>query len=87
MRVCCDTCHAGHRVAFSCKRSGFCPSCGARRMAESATLGMDEVLPEQPVWQWVLNFPYTLRFLFASRSVVMGQVLGIIYRAIATHLI
>jgi hypothetical protein len=54
-------------------------------MAESATLGMDEVLPEQPVWQWVLNFRYPLRFLFASRSVVMGQVLGIIYRAIATH--
>ena len=36
LRVQCETCHAGHLVAFSCKRRGFCPSCGARRMAESA---------------------------------------------------
>ncbi|WP_249542844.1 transposase zinc-binding domain-containing protein, partial [Escherichia coli] len=40
-------CHAEHLVAFSCKRRGFCPSCGARRMAESAALLVDEVLPEQ----------------------------------------
>lgn len=36
LRVRCDNCHAEHLVAFSCKRRGFCPSCGARRMAESA---------------------------------------------------
>jgi hypothetical protein len=35
----------------------------------------------------VLSFPYPLRFLFASQPVVMGQVLGIVYRCIATHLI
>jgi len=33
LRVRCDTCHAEQLVAFSCKRRGFCPSCGARRMA------------------------------------------------------
>ena len=49
LRVCCDSCHFKHLVAFSCKRRGFCPSCGARRMAESATLLVDAVLPEQPV--------------------------------------
>ena len=38
LRVRCDTCHAEHLVAFSCKRRGFCPSCGARRMVESAAL-------------------------------------------------
>ena len=32
LRVQCDTCHAKHLVAFSCKRRGFCPSCGARCM-------------------------------------------------------
>ena len=87
LRVRCDTCHAEHLVAFSCKRRGFCPSCGARRMAESAALLVDEVFPEQPVRQWVLSFPYPLRFLFASRPAIMGQVLGIVYRVIATHLI
>jgi hypothetical protein len=34
-------------VAFSCKRRGFCPSCGARRMAESAALLVEEDFPEQ----------------------------------------
>ena len=37
--------------------------------------------------QWVLSFPYPLRFLFASRPGIMGQVLGIVYRVIAGHLI
>ena len=87
LRVRCDACHAEHLVAFSCKRRGFCPSCGARRMAESAALLVDEVFPEQPVRQWVLSVPYPLRFLFASRPAVMGEVLGIVYRCIATHLI
>jgi len=56
-------------------------------MAESAALLIDEVLPEQPVRQWVLSFPFPLRFLFASRPAVMGRVLGIVYRVIATHLV
>jgi hypothetical protein len=30
--------------------------------------------------------PFPLRFLFASQPKVMGKVLGIVYRAIATHL-
>ena len=87
LRVRCDGCHAEHLVAFSCKRRGFCGSCGARRMAESAALLVDEIFPAQPVRQWVLSFPYPLRFLFASRPAIMGQVLGIVYRCIATHLI
>lgn len=37
--------------------------------------------------QWILSFPYPLRFLFASRPEVMSRVLGIVYRVIATHLI
>ena len=36
LRVVCEHCHAERLVAFSCKKRGFCPSCGARRMAESA---------------------------------------------------
>ena len=31
LRVRCDTCHFERLVAFSCKKQGFCPSCGARR--------------------------------------------------------
>ena len=36
--------------------------------------------------QWVLSVPFPLRFLFASQPAVMGKALGIVYRAIATHL-
>jgi hypothetical protein len=54
----CDTCHAEHLVAFSCKRRGFCPSCGARRMVESAALLVDEVFPEQPARQWGEGRPF-----------------------------
>jgi hypothetical protein len=48
---------------------------------------VDEVLPEQPIRQWVLSFPFQLRFLFASRPELMGRVLGIVYRAISAQLI
>ena len=66
MRVRCEHCHAEKLVAFSCKKRGFCPSCGARRMAETAALLADEVLPERPLRQWVLSLPIALRFLLAT---------------------
>jgi hypothetical protein len=48
---------------------------------------VDEVLPRQPMRQWVLSVPYQLRFLFARDPQVLGRVLGIVYRAIEMHLI
>ncbi len=86
LRVRCEVCHGERAVAFSCKRRGFCCSCGARRMVDSAALLVDEILPHQPMRQWVLSVPFPLRFLFASQPAVMGKVLGIVYRVIATHL-
>ena len=38
-----------------------------------------------PVRQWVVTFPHTLRFLFATRPAVMGRVLDIVYRTQATY--
>ncbi len=86
LRVRCENCHHEHLVAFSCKRRGFCPSCAARRMAESAALLVDDVLPHEPIRQWVLSFPFQLRFLFASYPRIKGKVLGIVYRTLATHI-
>ena len=86
LRVRCESCHDERLVAFSCKRRGFCPSCGARRMADSAALLVDEVLPHQPMRQWVLSVPFPLHFLFASTPKAMTRALGIVYRAISTHL-
>ena len=49
LRIKCDACRHEKLVAFSCKRRGFCPSCGARRMAETAAHFVEHVLPEQPI--------------------------------------
>ena len=56
-------------------------------MADSAALLVDDVLPHQPIRQWVLSFPFPLRFLLANNPEVMGKVLAIVTRAISTHLI
>lgn len=87
LRVRCCSCHDEKLLAFSCKRRGFCPSCGARRMADSAALLVDDVLPHEPIRQWVLSFPFQLRFLLANNPQAMGKVLGIVNRAISTYLI
>ncbi|MBK9665564.1 MAG: transposase zinc-binding domain-containing protein [Gammaproteobacteria bacterium] len=50
-------------VAFSCKKRGFCPSCGARRMAETAALLADGVLPALPCAGGWSASPSALRFL------------------------
>src|SRR5690606_3723571 len=86
LRVKCDSCQAEKLVAYSCKRRGFCPSCGARRMVETAALLIDEVLPRQPIRQRVLSLPIALRYLLATRPEVVTQVLGIVYRAISGHM-
>jgi len=87
LRVRCESCHHEKLVAFSCKRRGFCPSCGARRMVDSAALLVDEVLPRVALRQWVLSVPFQLRFLFASYPDLMGKALAIVYRTIAAWLI
>lgn len=85
LRAQCKECRHERLVAFSFKRRGFCPSCGASRMAESAAHLVDEVLPLKPIRQWVLTFPYHLRLLLAMNPTVMGEVLGIFHRALNTY--
>jgi ribosomal protein S27E len=58
VRVVCTGCRHEHLVALSCKCRGFCPSCGARRMVESAAGLVEHVCPHVPVRQWVLSFPW-----------------------------
>ena len=60
LRVRCADCAREKLVAFSCKRRGYCPFCGARRMAKSAAYVVDQVIPRVPVRQWVLSFPIPL---------------------------
>ena len=87
LRVICDDCKHEKLVAFSCKRRGFCPSCGARRMAESAKLLVDDVLRGYPVRQWVLSLPIPLRLLLARYPKELSKVMQIIHRTISTDII
>jgi len=87
LRIKCDGCRHEHLVAFSCKRRGFCPSCGARRMIESAAHLVDHVFPEAPVRQWVLTFPFPLRFLLAVNPKAFTELLAVVQRAISTFLL
>jgi hypothetical protein len=57
-----------------------------RRMTESAALLVDNVLPHKPIRQWVLSFPFQLRFLFASYPHFIVKVLDFVYRTLATQI-
>ncbi len=80
-RIACTSCGEEKLVAFSCHGRGFCPSCGARRMFDTAAHLLDRVLPSVPVRQWVLSFPGQLRvrlayeraFFEAARRIVVAS--------------
>src|SRR5215813_767545 len=81
-RLRCADCAFERLVPFSCKRRGFCPSCGGRRMAEHAASLVDEVLPRVPVRQWVLTLPYRLRYRLAWDHALCRAVLGVYVRTL-----
>ncbi len=87
LRLRCGGCAQDTLVAFSCKRRGFCPACGARRMAETAAHLVDHVIPRVPVRQWVVSFPIPLRYLFATHPHLLSPVLQVIHRALSTFVI
>ena len=85
-RVRCDACGHDRLVAFSCKGRGFCPSCGGRRMADTAAYLVDTVLVDVPVRQWVLTLPTWLRRAVARDAPLCSQILKIFTRLIGRHL-
>ncbi len=86
LRLRCEDCHREKLLAFSCKKRGFCNSCGGRRMAESAAHLVDDVFPREGVRQWVLSFPMPVRFILARNSSLQARCLTIVHRAITATL-
>ena len=86
LRLHCDGCGFDRLVPFSCKRRGFCPSCGGLRMAESAAHLVDRVLPEVPIRQWVLTLPYPLRYRCAYDARLTSEVLRAFLRSLFAEL-
>jgi hypothetical protein len=87
LRLRCGDCGHDKLVAFSCKRRGFCPSCGARRMAQTAAHLVDHVIPHVPVRQWVLALPIPLRLLLAAQPRLLTPVLQVVHRVITRFLL
>jgi hypothetical protein len=73
-RLRCPSCGFERLVAFSCK-GRLCPSCWARKAADTAAHLVDRVLPEAPYRQWVLTFPWELRFLLAMDRKFLSEML------------
>ena len=85
-RLRCAECSHDTLLAFSCKRRGFCPSCGARRMSQTAAHLVDHVIAHVPVRQWVLSLPIALRLLLAAQPELVTPVLGVVQRVLERHL-
>ena len=83
----CGECGHEKLQAFSCKRRGFCPSCGARRMSQTAAHPVDHVIPHVPVRQWVLSPPIPLRVLVAAQPELVTPVLQVVQRVLTRHLL
>jgi len=80
-RVRCPSCGHERLVAFSCK-GRLCPSCWSRRAADTAADLVDRVLPEAPYRQWVLAFPWELRYGLATDRRLLSAMLGAFTRSL-----
>jgi hypothetical protein len=77
LRVACRACRSEVLVAFSCKDRGLCPSCTARRAAQTAAHLVDEILPHVPLRQWVLAAPFDLHHRLARDATLAKAALAI----------
>jgi hypothetical protein len=76
------TCTHTILTPFSCKFTGFCPSCCGRRMAEAALHLVDNVLPYQAMRQWVVSLPFPLRYIAATNKEIQTKIHSIIMNEI-----
>ena len=80
-RLRCPACGLEKIVAFSCK-GRMCPSCWARRTADTAAHLVDRVLPEARYRQWVLTFPWELRYHLATDRTFLSEALRVFMRTL-----
>jgi hypothetical protein len=81
LRLKCQDCKAERLIAFSCRGRGFCPSCLGKRQALATEFLIESLLGGLPVRQFVLSFPFELRFLMSRDAKLMGLVLAIVNKS------
>jgi hypothetical protein len=84
-RLRCQVCSDEAMVAFSCK-GRICPSCWARRSSDTAAHLVDRVLPKAAYRQWVLTFPWNIRFLLATDGAFLSAMLRTFVRTVFSWL-
>src|SRR5438034_199998 len=82
LRLHCQSCGPDRLLPFSCKRRVWCPSCGGRRMADTAAHLVERVLPIVPVRQWVLSLPFALRYRMVYDAHLTSDVLNVFIRVL-----
>ena len=83
-RLRCASCGDERLVALSSK-GRMCPSCWARRAADTASdlpNRMGRLLPDVPYRQWVLTFPWALRFRLACDRALLSRMLRVFLRTL-----
>src|SRR2546428_2359264 len=78
-----DPCKHTRLLAFRGKRRGFCPSCAARRMAQTAAHLVECVMPWVPTRQWVVSVPIPWRYSMGSSQDPTAKVHTIIRTTIS----
>ncbi len=81
-RLACRSCGQQRLIPTSCKARSVCPSCVARRMADTALHLTEHVMPDVPYRQWTLSLPYALRLQVVSEPKVLSDVVSIFLRCI-----
>jgi len=85
LRIKCSECSKAKIVAFSCKNRGFCPSCCAKRMSETASHLVDNVLPLVPYRQFVISFPIPMRYWLNSNKKLFSKIKRIVLTCIEDY--
>ena len=85
-RLHCGQCKVDRLVAFSCKGRGWCPSCGARRMAEVAAHLVDFRIPLVPTRQFVVTFPVQIRLWLAKSKPLAAWVCAKVAQCLQSNL-
>jgi len=87
IRLRCESCREERLVAFSCRKRGFCPSCGGKRMNEVASHLVESVIPHSPVRQWVISFPFSVRYALAYKPQLVTGVCAIFVRIVSNWVV
>jgi len=86
LRVRCSACGHEVRVPWSCKKVGWCPSCGQRRSLEFAEFLEAELLDEVAYRHVVATVPRLLRPIFMRERALLGELGRCLWTAVCRGL-